>query len=223
MLMCRWFLLSVLLFGFDALSEASIIDFETGSFLLSVGQTGRLDRFNFTAGGQPSSFLVAPVPTNNCIPLCISNGTQTLGAFNGATLTMDPFIPGELFALDSFDVAGTATAGSNRNATSIRVTGNLSGGGQVTQTFIVTPSAFQTLTLNSSFVELSSVVFDGLLPVGLNSPEFQLDNIAYSQATVPEPSSKVSVATVLLLTALAIVRRKFFFECFAVTCSRPQA
>src|SRR4029453_5335980 len=153
----HWFLLSVFLFGFGALSEASIIDFETGSFLLSVGQTGRLDRFNFTTGGQSSSFLVAPVPTNGCIPGCISNGTQTLGAFNGATVTMDPIIPGEMFALDSFDVAGTATAGSTRNVTSIRVTGNLLNGGQVTQTVVVTPNVFQTLTLNSSFAGLSSV------------------------------------------------------------------
>ena len=208
MLTCRWFLLSVSFFGFGTLTKANVIDFETGSFLLGVGQTGTLDGFNFTTGGQSSSFLLAPVMPNSCIPSCISNGTQPLGAFNGATVMMDPIISGETFALDSFDVAGTATAGSTRNVTSIRVIGNLVGGGQATQTFAVTPNVFQTLTLNSSFVELTSVEFDGLLPIGLNSPEFQLDNITYTPAAVPEPSSKLLVATVLLAAALAAVRRK---------------
>src|SRR4030095_3941842 len=156
MLTCRCFLLSVFLFGFGALTKANVIDFETGSFLLGIGQTGTLDGFNFTTGGQSSSFLLAPVMPNSCIPSCISNGTQPLGAFNGATVMIDPIISGEIFALDSFDVAGTATAGSTRNVTSIRVIGNLLGSGQVTQTFAVTPNVFQTLTLNSSFVGLSS-------------------------------------------------------------------
>jgi hypothetical protein len=84
----------------------------------------------------------------------------------------------------------------------------LFGGGQVTQTFGMDPNAFQTLTLNSSFVSLSSVEFDGLQPLGQNSPEFQLDNITYSPATVPEPASIVFLATVLLATALATVWRK---------------
>jgi hypothetical protein len=113
------------------------------------------------------------------------------------------------FALDSFDVAGTHSSGSVRNATSMQVIGDLPGGGQVTETFVIDPSTFQTLTLNSSFVNLSSVEFDGLLPIGLNSPEFQLDNIVYSPSTVPEPPSVVSLAAVLLVTALATVWRKF--------------
>jgi hypothetical protein len=202
---CRWFLFSVYLIGFGLSTKANVIDFETGSFQLSSGQTGSLEGFNFTAGGLANAFLLAPA---SCIPSCISDGTQTLGAFNGATVTIDPILPGALFDLDSFDVAGTATSGSTRNATSIRVIGNLFGGGQVTQTFVMNPNAFQTLTLNFSFVSLSSVEFDGLQPLGQNSPEFQLDNITYSPATVPEPASIVFFATVLLATALATVWRK---------------
>jgi hypothetical protein len=114
-----------------------------------------------------------------------------------------------LFALNSFDVAGTYSSGSVRNATSIEVIGNLFGGGQVTETFAMDPITFQTLTLDSSFVNLSSVEFDGLLPVGLNSPEFQLDNIVYSPSIVPEPGSFVTLATVLLATAFATVWRSF--------------
>lgn len=207
---CGRFLLSVLWFGFVVSTRANVIDFETGSFLLSLGQTGSLEGFDFTAGGQASSVLLAPVIAGNCIPSCVSNGTKTLGAFNGADAIIDPILSSYIFDLDSFDVAGTATAGSTRNATSIKVIGNLFGGGQVNQIFPVSPSAFQTLTLNSSFTGLSSVEFDGLTPVGFNSPEFQLDNITYTQSSpsTPEPASIAVLATVLLATALVTIRRK---------------
>jgi hypothetical protein len=209
MLTSRWLLLALFAFGFGGLTKANVIDFETGSFILGIGQTGTLDRFNFTTGGQSSSFLAVPVMPGSCIPSCISNGTLSLGAFNGATMMMDPIIPDDIFSLQSFDVAGTATAGSTRNVTSLRVIGNLFGGGQVIQTFVVMPDVFQTLTLNSSFAGLSSVEFDGLLPIGLNSPEFQLDNITYNlAAAVPEPSSRALVAAVLLAAMLATAGRK---------------
>jgi hypothetical protein len=79
------------------------------------------------------------------------------------------------------------------------------------QTFAVTPSAFQTLILNPSFANLSSVEFDGLQPIGLNSPEFQLDNITYTPATTPtrEPASIAFLATILLGIAVATVGRRF--------------
>ena len=208
MLICRWISLSVFLFAFGVSSQANVIDFETGSLLLGIGQTGSLEGFNFTTGGQSGSFIAAPVLPANCLPgSCVSDGTQTLGAFNGANVTIEPIIPVR-FALDSFDVAGTHSSGSVRNATSIQVIGDLSGGGQVTETFAIDPSTFQTLTLSSSFANLSSVEFDGLLPIGLNSPELQLDNIVYSPSTVPEPPPLVPLATVLLATALATVCRK---------------
>src|SRR5262245_27026609 len=156
----RWRLLAAFWLGFGALTKASVIDFETGSLLLAIGQTGTLAGFNFTTGGQSSSFLLAPITTSNCIQSCISDGMLTLSAFNRATVRMDSIIAGDAFALNSFDVAGTATAGSTRNLTSLRVTGNLLSGGQVTRTFAVSPDAFQTLTLDSSFVNLSSVEFD---------------------------------------------------------------
>jgi hypothetical protein len=202
---CRWFLLLVcLLFGFGISINANVIDFETGSFIRGLGQAGITEGFSFTTGGQANAFILTPA---SCIPSCISDGTQTLGAFNGATVTVAPILP-VLFAVDSFDVAGTASSGSTRNATSIKVIGNLFGGGQVTQIFAMDPSAFQTLTLNSSFINLSSVEFDGLLPLGQNSPEFQLDNITYSSVTTPEPASIAFLATILLSMALATAGRR---------------
>ena len=209
MLICRCLSLSVFLFAFGVSSQADVIDFETGSLLLGIGQTGSLEGFNFTTGGQSGSFIAAPVLPANCSPSsCVSDGTQTLGAFNGANVTIEPIIP-VLFALDSFDVAGTHSSGSVRNTTSMEVIGNLFGGGQVTETFAMDPSTFQTLTLDSSFVNLSSVEFDALLPRGLNSPEFQLDNVVYSPSTVPEPASLVLLATVLLAAAFATLGRSF--------------
>jgi hypothetical protein len=208
MLKFRWFLLPVFLFSFGLTINANVIDFETGSFVRGFGQTGISEGFSFTTGGQSSSVITVPVNPTNCSPNCISDGTLTLGAFNGATVTIDPIIPGA-FNLESFDVAGTAATGSNRNATSIRVIGNLFGGGQVAQMFSIDPTAFQTVTLNSSFVNLSSAEFDGLQPVGLNSPEFQLDNIVYTTAsTVPEPTSLALLATVLIASVLVTVGRK---------------
>jgi hypothetical protein len=124
-------------------------------------------------------------------------------------VTIDPVTPGEIFALDSFDVAGTAKTGSNRNATSIEAIGNLFGGGQVTQTFLIDPDSFVTEILNSSFTGLSSVEFDGLTPIGASSPEFQLDNIVYAPAAATsEPAPVALIATGLLAVALASLRRK---------------
>ena len=208
----RCVLLSALLCGFGASSQAGVIDFETGSFILGLGQSGRAQGFNFTAGGQPNSVLLVPTIAANCIPDCVSNGTSTLSAVNGATVTIDSILPGG-FDLRSFDVAGTATIGSTRNATSMRVIGNLFGGGQVTQTFLIDPTAFQTLTLNSAFVNLSSAEFDGIQPIGFNSPEFQLDNIVYAAPSttlsgVPEPASIVLIASVLFAAPFKSALRK---------------
>jgi hypothetical protein len=130
----RSVLLSVLLCGFGASSQAGVIDFETGSFILGLDNRVGRKVSTSTAGGQPNSVLLVPTIAANCIPDCVSNGTSTLSAVNGATVTIDSILPGG-FDLRSFDVAGTATIGSTRNATSMRVIGNLFGGGQVTQNF----------------------------------------------------------------------------------------
>ena len=204
----RGFLLSIFSFAFAVSTQAGVIDFETGSFIRNLGQTGISEGFTFTTtGSQPNAFIAVPVPSASCGTGCVSDGTNTLGAFNGANVAIAPVISTP-FALASFDVAGTHASGSTRNATSIQVIGDLFGGGQVSQTFLIDPSVFQTLTLNSSFVNLSSVEFDGLTPLAFNSPEFQLDNITYSSVTTPEPASIALLAASLLGTAFAAVRRK---------------
>jgi hypothetical protein len=213
MLLRSALLSAIILLGICVPSQADVIDFESGlPFVLGIGQSAILQGFTFTTGGQPVSVLVAPLPAGNCQPACISDGSDTIGAFNGANVLIDPIVPGETFGLDSFDVAGTYKTGSNNNATSIKVIGNLSGGGQVTQTFFIDPASFHTETLDLTFTNLLSVEFDGLQPAGLSSPEFQLDNIVYTPATTtnaaPEPASLILVASGLLALMLAMGRKR---------------
>jgi hypothetical protein len=51
-----WFLSLVFLFGFGATSEAGVIDFETGTLLLSFGQTGRCKVSISPRAGNQSRF-----------------------------------------------------------------------------------------------------------------------------------------------------------------------
>ena len=182
-----------MLLGSVIAARATTIDFETGSFVITTGNVGTLEGFNFTAGGPPGATIVVPITAGtNCGPPCVSDGTNTMGIFNDANVTMAP-IGGEIFRLSSFDAAGTFM-GSSRNVTSLEVIGYLSGGGQVTQTFSITnPEAFATFSLPSSFTNLTAAGFFGLQPTGPFSPEFQLDNIVVNP--VPEPSSLLLLAT----------------------------
>ena len=197
----RYLLTAVVLLGSAISSRAAVIDFETGSFSLSPGQTGSLEGYNFTVGGIGGAFIIAPITASGCSPACVSDGTRTMAMFNDADVTMAP-AGGGVFSLLSFDVAGTFTSGSTRNITSIEVIGNLFGGGQVTQTFVTNPAAFQTLSLLATFTNLTSAQFIGLTPAGGSSPEFQLDNIGVNAAAVPEPSSIILLGTSVLLLGL---------------------
>ena len=178
------------LFGSAVSIRADVIDFETGSLFLFPGQTGSLEGFNFTAAGDTGALVKVPA---GCASPCVSNGTRTLVTINGANVTIAPTVGGT-FSLSAFDVAGVF--GTSQDVTSLEVIGNLFGGGQITETFGVNPSVFQTFSLLPGFTNLTSAEFIALAPTSL--PQFQLDNIQTTTTAVPEPASLV------LLGSLAV-------------------
>ena len=80
--MIRLVLAAIVLLGSAVSSWADVIDFEIGSLFLNPGQTGSLEGFNFTNSAGASAFIVVPVTADSCSPLCVSNGTKTMGLFN---------------------------------------------------------------------------------------------------------------------------------------------
>jgi hypothetical protein len=199
----------IALLGFGLSSRAEVIDFETGSFDLTSGQTGTLEGFDFTNDGVGTSpFILVPVTAGGCLPACVSDGTKTLGAFNDSPVTIAPD-GGGTFSLSAFDVAGTFASGDDRGVTSMEVIGNLFGGGQTTEEFDgIGPSVFQTLSLDSTFTDLTSAEFLPLTPAGGDSPEYQLDNINVVVSAAPEPGSIILMFGGAILFAGAMMRQQ---------------
>ena len=118
---------------------------------------------------------------------------QIRGLVGDNLVTMSP-IGGGTFRLNSLQLGegfhgGTGSLGDN--ATSLLVTGNLLGGGTVSTTITFDGindgpgglADFQLATFNSGWINLTSVVFDGL---GGNDGRLGIDSVIVN---VPEPSS----------------------------------
>jgi hypothetical protein len=155
--------------------------------------------FNFTPATGNLAVLANGAA---CGPNCAANGTETLvmGAGSGTNpastgpLTMVN-ASGTNFYLLAFDYAEFVQGGHVTNAVSITVTGNLFGGGTVSQTLNLDgindgPGGvgdFETSSLASFWASslLTSVDFTSTLASGGPNGGYQLDNINVSFA--PEP------------------------------------
>ena len=114
-------------------------------------------------------------------------GANALAAFSPATITLTQ-TSGEPFSLVSIDLARNFEFDP---APTVTFTGTLTGGGTVTETFMVTtppppsPPAFQTFDF-TGFTGLTSVSWDQpVFTQGLH----QFTNITLSTGVVPEPSA----------------------------------
>ncbi len=123
-----------------------------------------------------------------------------------ATLTK---VGGGTFSLLSIDLASVYTASQLGAAGSVLFTGDLFGGGTVTQTLTwAAPSGSptnQTNLLNSNWNNLVDVYFSQPLPY------FQFDNVVLdgtASSTVPEPATMTLLATGLAGMAAARRRKK---------------
>lgn len=123
------------------------------------------------------------------------NGTTTLQVddFDGQNVLTLTSSGGGAFSLQSLDIGEGAT--DFLRANTVRVTGNLSGGGVIFLDIAIDGMAdqggpvtdFQTQLFGSGWGSLSSVTFDALDNV--NNANYLLDNIVVGAAAVPEPTT----------------------------------
>lgn len=194
------------LIGVIALSSQSAfgaivnVDFESQpylNFFSSVSDSG----FNFTSLDPDNSpYAIAIADPDFFGPIGPDNGSQRYLFSNDANHVISvQHAGGAAFSLLSFDFAEAHQGITVFWATTITVTGFLSGGGTVTATAIPDfvhdgpggVADFQTLVLPASFTNLVEVQFAGAGALDLNF--YNLDNlkIETAPAEVPEPASLV--------------------------------
>jgi hypothetical protein len=182
------FLLYIVVLSFACLSsQAAVLTLE-GPDDFSTPILRENFTFAFTAGGY-GIFIGDPC----CGGSIVENGTTRLVAagdrdLSNAVLVLSP-TGGGLFSLTSLDAA----TAFERFSGSIEITGNLAGGGTISQTISVTDT-FTNFVLNPGFTNLVSVQFrDPISGDFLTTPGFSLDNLVVDVTAVPEPGTLVLV------------------------------
>ena len=116
-------------------------------------------------------------------------------------ITIAPTLGGT-FTLNSIDVANFVIQSASPGAypSSVTFTGNIFGGGTVTQTYnLLAEDNLQTVTFGSAWTDLSSVVLT----------DVQIDNVVLNNtATTPEPGSIALLLGLTTTGAVFLIRRR---------------
>ncbi len=173
-------------------ASATVIDFNDKNngvyWVASVTSNGYLATQNTINWGM------TPMGTNVAVDGwgVANNGTVHLDSWTNvgtdSVWTLSK-VGGGAFNLLGFDI-GSGYQGGSGAVTSLTLTGNLVGGGTVSQVFNGLSQSFQTLSVTSQFYNLSSVTFNAYGP----NNRAAFDNIVVSVGapaggSVPEPAS----------------------------------
>ncbi len=149
--------------------------------------------------GGPGLFSVTSTPG-------FHNYTNSVALYNGASngitnLTHDNGVP---FSLNSIDIANLNSVRGD-SVGDVTFTGNLQGGGTVTQSFLQTSdNSVSTVVFGNGFANLTSVSFNG------GSPATQFDNVVLNGvvAITPEPGGLALLIGLSLSGAGVLLRRR---------------
>ncbi|MCX7193639.1 MAG: PEP-CTERM sorting domain-containing protein [Proteobacteria bacterium] len=171
--------------------------------------------FNFSLNGQASLI----VNTQFCSGSCPVNGTNfVLAPYGPSSLTMSQ-TGGGAFSLTGFDGAGSFNfnpyGAPQYIPTQIDVVALLSGGGSVSQSFLIDKTSnaagalnFTSYLFNSAFTNLASVTFSSSGSASPTFNGFSVDNIITGGSAVPEPATGALLLTGLGLIGFTARRRK---------------
>jgi hypothetical protein len=193
-----------------------------GTGFNAAGAAGSYTQDGFTfqasAGAGPSPLIGAWESSNPNAPAGGVAATSLVPYYEGAGVTISP--TSGVFDLLSIDLAdfGADQGGGTGNFT-ITFTGDISGGGTVSQTFTVARTATPTLSTYdfAGFDDLTAVTFNqGTYAANLYDA-VQFNNLVVSPSAVPEPS-----ALILLLLGSALLAAAFyFFPTMEAACKKP--
>lgn len=180
-------MLALALLGVVSTASATVIDFNSIALvptdnIVNVGTSFSGDGFNLTVSGNTLAALGPARADVTGQPALVVN----IGASVTRTVTLTA-LSGNRFEIDSIDLAKWI----NTTTKTVNFTGNLLGGGTVTQGFSIPPLptfALSTYLFPATLTNLTSLQWNTTSGGGVDNYH-QFDNLVVNELPVPEPST----------------------------------